>query len=225
MENKDVLHFEAGTIVNGDCRHALRLEPDNSVDLVLTDPPYLVNYRDRSGRTIKNDGHDDAGILRAFFEVERVMKDDAYCVSFYGWGRVAQFMTVWRAAGLRPLAHLVFAKRYASKVGVVEHKHESAYLLAKTGKEPRKPNFPLWDVQKFHYSGNKLHPTEKHPATLEPIIRALSNEGDTVLDPFMGSGSTCAAAAMRGRRFLGIELDEDYFHVAGTRLMDVTELA
>lgn len=221
MENTEVMKFQGGTIINGDCRKVLRRIPDESVSLVLTDPPYLVNYRDRAGRTIKNDGNNDGGVLRAFFEVERAMKPDAYCVSFYGWNRIEQFAAIWRAAGLRPVGHLVFAKRYASKTGITRHMHESAFVLAKG--EPRKPNFPLDDVLPWYYTGNKLHPTEKSVKTLAPVIRAFSDEGDTVLDPFAGSASTCAAAVMHGRRFIGIELDPEHYRTATTRLQEVTQ--
>ncbi len=61
------------------------------------------------------------------------------------------------------------------------------------------------------YSGNKLHPTQKPVTSLVPIIRSYSFPGDVVLDAFCGCGSTCAAALLTGRRYIGIELDPEYF--------------
>lgn len=65
---------------------------------------------------------------------------------------------------------------------------------------------------------NPLHPTQKPVRVLEHIIEVASNLDDVVLDPFMGVGSTGVAALKLGRRFIGIEIDESYFHAAEKRL-------
>jgi site-specific DNA-methyltransferase (adenine-specific) len=68
------------------------------------------------------------------------------------------------------------------------------------------------------YSGNKLHPTQKPVAALAPLVRSFTLPGEMVLDPFTGSGSTCAAALLTGRRYLGIELDAEFHEAASQRL-------
>ena len=79
-------------------------------DLVITDPPYLVNYKDRSGRSIMND--DNAGWLQpAFSEIYRVLKNDSFCISFYGWSEVDKFMTTWKDVGFKPVGHIVWHKQ------------------------------------------------------------------------------------------------------------------
>lgn len=99
-------------------------------DLVLTDPPYLVDYHDGSGLSIQGDK--DGGWLKpAFAEIQRVMMPGAFCVCFYGWNRVGQFMAAWKAAGLRPVGHMVFVKGYESGAAALGYWHESAYLLKK----------------------------------------------------------------------------------------------
>lgn len=82
-------------LLHGDCIDVLAEMPDHIVDFVLTDPPYLVNYRDRDGRSIANDVHDD-WLTPAFAEVARVMKPDTLCVSFYGWTKTDRFFHVRR---------------------------------------------------------------------------------------------------------------------------------
>jgi len=67
------------------------------------------------------------------------------------------------------------------------------------------------------------HPTQKPVALLERIILASTNPNDTVLDPFMGSGTTGVAAVHLKRRFVGIELDIQYAHLATTRILKATE--
>lgn len=222
--NKNMHELDHATLYHGDCRRWLRQMQGGCADLVVTDPPYLVDYKDKDGRSIANDKAGDSQVLRAFHDIERVMKKDAYCVSFYGWKRLHHFLDHWKCAGLRPVGHLVFVKDYASKIGITEARHESAFILAKVGQEPRKPSKPLPDVLPFFYSGNRIHPTEKDPRTLAPVIEALSNEGDVVLDPFMGSGSTLAAAHELFRYGIGMELDDDFFAAAKWRIKNLENM-
>ena len=202
-------------VTQGDCVDVMRGMPSGSVDLVLADPPYLVRYCDRTGRTVKNDNN-DGWVDSAFAQMHRVLKPDALCVSFYGWNKVDRFMEAWRKAGFTPVSHFVFPKRYASAARFTEYHHEQAYLLAKG--HPRLPVNPPPDVIPWTYTGNKLHPTQKPVGILKPLIEAYTSPGDVVLDPFAGSGSTLVAAKETGRRFIGIELDEAHFRTSSTRL-------
>jgi len=207
-------------IIHGDCREVLKTLPDSSVDFVLTDPPYFVSYRDRNGRSIQNDGAGDAGsTLAAFAEIYRVLKPNALCVSFYGWQAVDAFMAAWRTAGFTPVDHIVWRKRYASSRRFLKRTHEQAYVLAKG--RPALPGEPIDDVQTWAYSGNRSHPTEKDVRVLKPVIQAFTQPGDVVLDPFSGSGSTSVAAALSRRRYVGIELEQQYCRLAEKRLAGV----
>jgi DNA modification methylase len=205
-------------IIQGDCQQILKSLPSRCVDLVVTDPPYLVNYRDRSGRSIANDTGNPS-FLSAFSDLYRVLKPDSFCVCFYGWNRVDEFFSAWRAAGFRPAGHIVWKKEYASSARFLQYRHEQAYLLVKGN--PARPGKPLPDVQPWKYTGNRAHPTEKAVEILQPLIRAFSKPGAIVLDPFAGSGSTAVAAALSGRRYVGIELDGRYCRHARTRLAGV----
>lgn len=202
-------------IIRGDCIEILPTLPAGCIDFVLTDPPYLVSYRSRSGRSIKNDTRSE-WLEPAFAEIYRALKRDAFCVSFYGWPKVERFMHAWKRAGFYPVGHLVWTKTYPSNRQYVAYQHETAYLLAK-GRPPL-PKDPLPDVLAWKYSGNRRHPMEKTEEALEPIITAFSPPGGIVLDPFCGSGSTAAAAKRHGRHYLGIELDERYWRIANDRL-------
>ncbi|EGM8517168.1 hypothetical protein IIM65_004706 [Escherichia coli] len=142
----------------GDCVRVMATFPGNAVDFILTDPPYLVGFRDRSGRTIAGDKTDE-WLQPACNEMYRVLKKDALMVSFYGWNRVDRFMAAWKNAGFSVVGHLVFTKNYTSKAAYVGYRHECAYILAKG--RPRLPQNPLPDVLGWKYSGNRHHPTEK----------------------------------------------------------------
>jgi adenine-specific DNA-methyltransferase len=189
-------------VTHGDCIAVLAELPTACVDLVVTDPPYLVGYRERNGRRVGNDDN-DAWLMPAFRAVARVMKPDSLCASFYGWPHADRFLSVWKACGLRPVSHLVWLKGYTSRAGYTYGRHEAGYLLAK-GRPPL-PENPPPDVLPWSNTGNRHHPTEKPVAALLPLIRAFSRPGDIVLDPFAGSGSTGLAARSCGRRFILIE--------------------
>ncbi|MAS14641.1 MAG: DNA methylase [Nitratireductor sp.] len=202
-------------IFNADCIQAMRSFDRGSVNFILTDPPYLVNYRDRNGRKVAND--DNSRWLRpAFNQMHRVLKDGSFCVSFYGWNKVDLFMDAWKAAGFRVVGHIVFRKRYASSAKFLRYQHEQAYLLAKGN--VCLPENPIPDVIDFPYAGNKLHPTQKPVEALTPLIEAFTKPGDIVLDPFSGSGSTLAAAQQLGRNWIGVELDSRHHETASRRL-------
>jgi DNA modification methylase len=209
------------TITHGDCIKVMRQMSANSVDFILTDPPYLVNYHDRQGRTLPNDT-DANWLMPAMAEAFRVLKNNRLMLCFYGWPRAEKFLEAWREAGFRPVGHLVFRKSYTTKAtDFLKYQHEQAYLLAK-GRPPMMGS-PLPDVQRLLFTGNKLHPTQKAVMSLVPIIRAYSLPGEVVLDAFCGSASTCAAALLTGRKYIGIELDSEYFNQASARLARVKE--
>ena len=204
------------TIVNADCLNVLPGLPAQCADFVLTDPPYLVRYKARDGRTVPNDDN-DLWLRPAFAELYRVLARNSFCVSFYGWHRVDKFFDAWRAAGFRIVGHLVFPKRYTSATRHLRYQHECAYLLAKG--YPTEPESTIGDVINWSYAThNKLHPTQKPLSILSPLIKTFSAQGGLVLDPFAGSGSTLMAAKTLGRDYLGIELDADYCALANNRL-------
>jgi DNA modification methylase len=204
-----------GQVTQGQCEEVMKGLPGSSVDFILTDPPYLVRYKDRTGRTVRND--DNASWLEpAVHEMHRVLKPGKFAVMFYAWNKVDRFMEAWRKAGFHIAGHIVFPKRYASGEHFTKYQHEQAYLLSKGW--AAKPEHPPVDVIPWTYTGNKLHPTQKPVGSLKPLIEAFSKPGDIVLDPFAGSGSTLVAAKETGRRFVGIELDQDHQHTAAMRL-------
>ena len=202
-------------VLHGDCIEIMKDLPSSLVDLVVTDPPYLVNYKSRDNRSILND-RDDAWMEPAFSEISRVLKPNSFMICFYGWKRVEQFMSIWKLSGFRPVGHLVWPKSYASSSGYVRYMHEQAFLLAK-GK-PSLAKEPLDDIRKWHYSGNAYHPTQKSVRIIQPLIEHFSRQSDLILDPFCGSGTTAVAARSSGRNYLAIEKHPGYFQIAKKRL-------
>jgi adenine-specific DNA-methyltransferase len=200
---KSIYEF-VNRIIPGDCVEIMRQMPDRSVDFIATDPPYLVGYTSRDGRSIANDKTDE-WLIPACHEMYRVLKYNSFLVCFYGWNKVDTFFAAWKHAGFHAVGHLVFVKPYHSNGGYVRYSHEEAYLLTKG--VPDTPPILLRDVLEWRYTGNTLHPTQKPVMAMLPLIMAFSRVRDIVLDPFAGSGTTAVAAKQLGRRYIGIELD------------------
>jgi len=202
-------------VLHGDCAEVMKTLPAESVDFVLTDPPYIVDYRDRRGQMIAND-QTPRQIRDVWRQVARILKPNTLAFSFYSWQHIDHFSSAWNLAGLTRAGHIVFAKRYASAEHYLRYSHDCAYLLAKGVPPP--PEHPMPDLLEWHYSGNRRHPTEKSIETIRPIIEAFTKGGDLILDPYAGSGSTLVASALLNRRYIGIEIEPKYCESAKRRL-------
>jgi DNA modification methylase len=214
-----VLDKHLNRVILGDCCVVMQQLPSSSVDLIVTDPPYLVNYHSRDGRTIAGDT-DDAWLLPAFTEAYRVLRPGGFCVSFYCWAKVDKVLQAWKSAGFSLVEHLVWLKLYVSRSGFLEYGYDHAYILA-TGKGRPLPDID--DIQYFQYVGGHLDPSLKPVEGLKRLIRAFSEPADVVLDPFCGNGNVPLAAKLTNRRYVGIELRQDYCEIAQHRLMGQEE--
>lgn len=206
-----------GHLYFGDCIEVMQKFSPESVDMILTDPPYIARYQDRKGRTLHGNFSFD-WIEPSVKQMARVLKTHGVMISFYGWLHVEKFMSAWKDAGLQPVGHLVFPKSYASKTGYLRYQHDCAYVLVHKNAEV-KPNFIMSDVRDWKHSGNVLHPTQKPVKPLIRLIECFTQQDDIILDPFMGSGSSLVAARACKRRSVGIEIDPTYFQTAKRRLM------
>ncbi|ENG82358.1 DNA methyltransferase [Escherichia coli] len=151
-------------------------------------------------------------------EMYRVLKKDALMVSFYGWNRVDRFMAPGKMRDSAWLATWCLPKP--------THRRPHMWAIATNALHPGKrrpalPQKPLPDVLGWKYSGNRHHPTEKPVTSLQPLIESFTHPNAIVLDPFAGSGSTCVAALQSGRRYIGIELLEQYHRAGQQRLAAV----
>jgi site-specific DNA-methyltransferase (adenine-specific) len=213
-------HFEQEglSIFHGDCRAVLPSLESGSVDLVVTDPPYLVNFTGRfDGKHKAIAGDDDSGwVLPVFAELWRVMKDDSFAVTFYGWPHADVFVGAFKEVGFRLVSHLVFVKNVWGLGRFSRGQHEVAYLLAKG--RPAVPKRGISDVIDWEREQNAFHPNQKPVAALVPLLLTYAEKGQTVLDPFMGSGSTLLAARQCGNPAIGIEIEPRYCDFAARRM-------
>lgn len=220
--------MEYNKIYNGDCIEGMKGLPDNSIDLIVTDPPYLVKYKtnhrkDKSHKfckEIKND--DNFGLISDYLkECYRVLKDDSAAYVFCSCVHVAYFLEEAEKAGFKVKNLIVWVKNNwtaGDLQAAFGRQYEFILLLNKGRKKLNGKR--ITDVWHFdRVSGkNQLHQNQKPLELIEQCIKYHSNEGDVILDGFMGSGTTAIAALRNKRKFIGWELDEEYYNTAHERL-------
>jgi site-specific DNA-methyltransferase (adenine-specific) len=221
-------------LINDDCITAMKCMPDCSVDMALTDPPYMLNHTTGG---IKSIGMSDRwqGLIRAgnsqlgfdtsvkFIDwmpsVYRVLKPKGHFYVFCNDKNVRELLNVAADIGFRQSNILVWVKNNATPNRYYMKNCEFILFLYK---ERAKPINNMGDkaviVANNIYGKNKLHPTQKPVEIIERLILNSTMPGDTVFDPFMGSGSTGVACVNTGRNFIGIELDTKYFNIASSRI-------
>ena len=200
-------HSARVTLYNADCIDVMRDMPDNSVDIILTDPPYGMNFQSNH-RIIKHSkiANDEVFPVWVFEEANRIAKRAVYV--FCRWDNLASIP--------KPTSVLAWIKNNWS-MGDLKHEHgrqwEAVCFYPQSDHEFKKR---IPDVIVASRTGNVFHPTEKPVGLMEKIISA--NVGDLIFDPFMGSGSTGVAAMKLNRRFIGVELSEEYCEIAKARI-------
>lgn len=213
------MEFPTGAFHVGDCFDVMRGIPDGSVDMVLTDVPYNEVNRESGGlRNLDKGAADDSpfdmSLLTA--EIGRVVRGSAYV--FCGVDQVSALSQHMKAEGM------------TVRLGVWHKTNPSpmnGQRLWLSGIEAcvfgRKPGASfnehcksaVWSESVLRY---RDHPTPKPIKLFERLVRASSNEGDTVLDMFAGSGTTAIAAIQSKRRWICIERDETYAAAAQDRI-------
>lgn len=234
----------APTLIKGDCVESLKTMKDSSIDLIVTDPPYnlglFMQERDTNLKRMRENyfgaaGWDDLeydewsrSIDRFFSEANRVMKQGASMVVFMAVIKVETVIKhaqrhgfYYKTTGtwhkLNPMPrnmNLHFINSTESWIYFINNARTGTY---NNGGKALHDFIEMPVASKGERSFGK-HPTQKPVALMSHFVETLSNPGDTVLDPFMGSGSTGVAALKAGRRFVGVELDERYFEMAKRRM-------
>lgn len=235
-------------LINIDCIDYMSDLPDNYIDLVVTDPPYLINYSSfrTNSKVIKND--DNNKWVEPFFrELSRVVKMGSHLYCFTDFEMSADFLIeirkYWKVRNLiciprnikgnggdrifqQQFEYCIFATRGGKNDGRKFNetkilKPSEGYLKDKryTPKEwlYRLPDYWYW-TKASEFNHNRLHPNQKNVDCLKDMITLSSNKGEIVFDPFCGSGSTLVAAESLDRKWIGCELDENYYEIAKKRL-------
>ena len=227
------------TLHNGDCLEYMRSMPSESVDIIVTDPPYSSGTRQATNRTASNipkrgEKWARAGViwdtsystfgLSVFMnvfmnEAKRILKNGAHIYTFIDWRQYPLMTLSVEQAGLFVNNCLIWDKGVYALGGNYRSQHEFI-VFASRGNARELNGHDMGNVLTAKRKSGGEHPTEKPVELLQILLQYASNEGDTVFDPFMGSGSTGVAAIQTNRKFVGCEIEQKYYSLAESRIKE-----
>lgn len=226
-------------VIRGDCLPVLRSLPRDSIDLIVTDPPYGIGfvsgYQTHDNRQGKNRKVRDAAYFSGMAgdntlqtawlcEAFEVLRDGCGIYVFCHWKNWGLLQLSALHAGFRVKNMIVLNKSnhgMGDLSGAYAPKHELV-LFASKGRHVL--NFPsgrekdVWNVPVIHSKSIRLHPSRKPESWCIPMIENSSKPGDIVLDPFCGSGTVGVVCVSLRRAYVGIEIDPIYVNVAKERI-------
>lgn len=227
----------------GDCTlylgDALTILPElGHVDCVLTDPPYCsgartsAEVRGRQGMSRKevwkssplaNDRMTVTGFVWTMRAVamltDRLLPEGASFLSFIDWRQYPTLYAALESANYRIQTMVVWDKMDMALGNGFRNQHELIIHAAKGTPRVYDRGVPNV-IQCKRIASSDNHPTEKPIGLLSTLAEVVTEAGQTILDPFMGSGTTGVACVKLGRRFIGIEIDPGYFEIACQRIRD-----
>lgn len=218
-------------LILGDCMHTLAVMADDSVDLILSDPPYRVisggankrpaNFGYGVSVLAKNDGkifqHNDIQVRTYLPQLFRVLKPGGHCYLMTNNLNLRDLLNAAKEAGFGFHNLLAWRKNTATPNRWYMKEIELTCMFYKV---PSRNINDCGAKQVFEADNprGKVHPTEKPISLMQHYVENSSLPGELVLDPFMGSGTTGVACTNTGRRFIGIEKDPEFFKIAERRI-------
>ena len=220
-------------LYNDDCLKVLPTIPDKSIDLILTDPPYKMTSRGNTGTTggmltknINKKGkvfnNNDINISEWLPECFRILKESSHIYIMTNHINLHEYLDKIKNTGFHFIKSLIWNK--GNKIMSPYYMSQFEYILfCRKGSAKKINNCGTSDIinipnKKEKKDGKNLHDTEKPIELMRILIENSTNENDVVLDPFMGIGSTIIASKYSNRKFIGIEIDNEYFKIAKNRI-------
>lgn len=212
--------MELNKIHQGDCLELLKQVPDNSIHLVLTDPPYGdgVSYG-RNEKEIENN-QDETINYKVLPLLYSKIREGGVCYLFTNWKFSAKLQNFINAdTKFKIRMQIVVVKNNFGMGYGFRNQYELCLVLEKgEGAKYNLNDFSNVIKMQHIQHDEDTHPHEKGLEMIKKIVLHSSNEGDTVLDPFLGSGTTALACKYTKRNFIGMEISPEYCEIARQRL-------
>jgi site-specific DNA-methyltransferase (adenine-specific) len=226
---------QATHLIHGDALAELKKLSNNSIDCIITDPPYSSGGRRENSRSLRKsmirsvrddewiagDSMATAGFIWTMrelgFEARRILKPGGHLLSFIDWRMAANLATAFESADLMQQPTIVWDKTYFGMGAIFRNQHEFIVNVT-NGKAAPPQRRDVGNVIGCKPIRGGSHPTEKPVELLETLISVVCPEGGVIVDPFMGTGATGVAAIRLKRQFIGVELTEKYFDLAHKRI-------
>jgi len=244
--------LEFNQIYHMDCLEGMQYVPPASIDLVITDPPFAIdfkakrsNYNRTASRVIEGYNEipqsDYYDFTKAWMQqVYRLLKESGSMYVFSGWNNLKDVLMALDDVGFITVNHIIWKYQF----GVVTKRRfvTSHYHCLYVCKDDRKRKFfpfsrfsqdardeqgrslhyrdkeDVWEIKREYWTGDTKTPTKLPAEIIKKILMYSSEEGDVVLDPFLGSGQVAVVSKMLNRRFLGFEIVKEYYDFARKRL-------
>lgn len=218
------------TIYNCDCLVGMKDIPDESIDLIVTDPPYLMNYKsvyrkDKNHKFCKAiPGDDNPDLIHNYIlECFRVLKPNTAMYMFCNANHVDVFKTELESAGFTVKNMIIWVKNNHTAGDLVAQygkKYEIIFYVNK-GRCPIRGEriTDVWEFSRIYYK-KQLHQNQKPVALIRRCIEKSSDYGALILDGFIGSATTVIACLETGRHYIGYEIDPEYYKIAQNRILD-----
>jgi site-specific DNA-methyltransferase (adenine-specific) len=235
-----------------DCIEGMRRIPKSSIDLVITDPPFAIDFKakrsnyNRTGSRVMEGYNEikasDYGqfTLRWMEGVHRVLKNSGSFFIFSGWNNLKDILIAIDDLGFTTVNHIIWKYQFGvvCKLKFVTSHYHCLFVC----KDDKKRKFlnsarfkadaraesvgslrykdleDVWNIPREYWHGDKKTPTKLPAELIEKILAYTSNEGDVVMDPFLGSGQVAVVAKMHKRQYIGFEIVKEYFNFAQERL-------
>lgn len=224
-------------IINDDCFKYLTKIKSNSIDLILTDPPYNISKKsffksgqcDRFNKMSIDFGEWDIEIDFDFLfsEFYRVLRKGGTLILFYDIWKSNQMKELGEKYKFKQLRVGQWVKNNPvplnSKVNYLSNSVEYFFSFTKSGKPTFNSEYDkgIYNFTLCHGKERLDHPTQKPLKLIKELILKHSNPGDVVLDPFSGSGTTAEASLLLDRNFICIEKDEKYYQISIDRINNI----
>ena len=236
VRSPDLGPFSPDTLYHGDALDLLPLLRAGSIDLIVTDPPFAIDFKarkmnyHRTGSRVLDGyreipGHKYGQFTKQWMEEAfRVLSPTGSLYVFSGWNRLKDVLCGLDDAGFTTINHLIWKYQFGvftRKKFVTSHYHilfavkdPGNYIFHKVEHYPE----DVWVINREYWKGRKKTPTKLPSQLVRRILAFSSNPGDMVLDPFLGSGTVAVVSREMGRHFLGFEVVDEYFRFAQERL-------
>lgn len=233
---KENRYFETdnGILYCGDCLEIAKQLPEESVDLVITDPPYGVNSNEMNGIDYKDNFYDVASISKKLY---KILKYNTRAFIFTAQKTFIEVVEEFEKNGFKLHQAIIwFRPNLACGTKKKTYDFTNVYeqiLNFYKGKPPKikkVENLNNFDVLKYTQpqsnfkKDKRFHIHQKPLKLIEHIILVSSNESDLVLDCFAGSGTTCVVAEKLNRHWIGIEINPEYCEIAKKRILNYYQI-
>lgn len=240
------------SIFNEDCIVGMKKIPNATVDLVITDPPFAIEF----GAKRSNYNRTESSVLGGYNEIPReeysvftkqwmketfrALKDSGSMYVFSGWNNLKDILIALDEIGFTTINHIIWKYQFGvvtKRKFVTSHYHclyvcknekkrrffpFSRFSQSERGEENNSLHYQdkedVWVINREYWNGDQKTPTKLPAEIIKKILLYSSEEKDSILDPFLGSGQVAVVSKMLGRKYIGFEIVKEYFDFCKQRL-------